>query len=379
MPRSLPHVHCELGPVLVNRTAVYKMCKALPQELVQRGFPVSCSALLARLGVSEVEPADTREQRWFDWSRRWLHWACSRPGLFQKTHWATAALPRWRHRRGIRLFLDPLYWLFYGAPKAGVVLVYDITPVSDPGWHGPGVARLYEEALDGLARSDCHLIASCQNTADQLRVNWGIAPSSLTVLPLGLFAFTGVTAAPAPATSDPFLLFVGSLEPRKNVAGLVQAYAASGLYAERGIRLRLIGTVLAPDHPVAVLARATPGVDVLGFVEDGILAAAYARCLAFVYPSFCEGFGLPLLEAMHRGCVCLSTRTGASPEIAGDAALYVNPYAPAEIARGLRRVVELTPTERRQLSTRARERARTFTWPRFYDGLARVLEAVAAA
>ncbi len=378
MPHSQLRVHCELGPVLVNRTAVYKMCRALPAELVRRGFRVHCSALLARLALDDAEPVDAGEQCWFDWSQRWLHWAIARPGLFQKTRWATGVLPRWRHRSGLRLFLDPLYALFYGVPDSGVVLVYDITPASDADWHSPGVGRLYTVAFDTLARSRCHMVTSCQNTADQLRVNWGIAPSRLNVLPLGLFSFPKPSVRKLPTQDEPFLLFVGSLEPRKNVAGLIRAYAASQLYAERGVRLRLIGTLLSPDHPVVALARATPGVDLLGFVEDHVVAAAYEQCLAFVYPSFCEGFGLPLLEAMHRGCVCLATRTGASPEIASDAALYVNPYAPAEIAHGLQQVVELTPEARRLLGARARQRAQAFTWPRFYDGLARILQTAAA-
>jgi glycosyltransferase involved in cell wall biosynthesis len=99
--------------------------------------------------------------------------------------------------------------------------------------------------------------------------------------------------------------------------------------------------------------------------------------LAFVYPSFCEGFGLPLLEAMERGCVCLSTNMGASPEVAGDAALYVNPYAVNEIATGLRRLANLPESERQALQTKARQRAATFTWKRFHDGLATVLRKAA--
>src|SRR5581483_11682453 len=285
-------------------------------------------------------------------------------GVFKKTRALTGPVARWRAGRGVTLFLDPLYTVFYGSPCAGVTIVYDITTVSDPGWHGAGVTQLYSLAFDLLARSRCHIVTSCQNTADQMRVNWGIAPSRLTVLPLGLFEFPKPSVSSTTSKTEPFLLFVGNLEPRKNVPGLIQAYAESMLYESRGIRLRIIGSLPGDDHPVMALARATPGVDVLGFVSDAELAASYEECLAFVYPSFCEGFGLPLLEAMHRGCVCLSTMMGASPEIAQDAALYVNPYAPAEIAQGLRRIVELTPQERGELSERAKERARDFVWPR---------------
>jgi glycosyltransferase involved in cell wall biosynthesis len=249
--------------------------------------------------------------------------------------------------------------------------------VSDPGWHHPGVAKLYAAAFELLARSRCHIVTSCENTADQMRVNWGIAPSRLSVLPLGLFSFP----KPAPRRNEavpPFFLFVGSLEPRKNIDGLLRAFDASRLYTTHGIRLRVIGSIPSDDPPVVQMARATPGVELCGFVGDEELAAAYDDCLAFVYPSFCEGFGLPLLEAMHRGSVCLSTVMGASPEIAGDAALYVNPYAPSEIAAALRRLVELPAAERRRLAARARERAQGFTWTRFYDGLAAVLRRQAA-
>jgi glycosyltransferase involved in cell wall biosynthesis len=168
---------------------------------------------------------------------------------------------------------------------------------------------------------------------------------------------------------------VGTLEPRKNVEGLIRAYADSDLFAERGIRLRLVGMKHADDHPIMRQARATPGVDIAGFVSDAELAAAYQQCVAFVYPSFCEGFGLPLLEAMHHGCLCLSTNTGASPEVAGDTALYVNPYDRANITDGLRRILALPPGAAENLKRKARQRAAFFTWRRFYDGLADTLRA----
>ena len=371
-------VHCELGPVLVNRTAVYKMCRAVPGELQQRGFRVHCSALLARVAAGTAEPATPWDNRLFQLSQRWLHWAINRPGFFSKTRLIAGVGPRWRNAWGTSLFLDPLYVLFYGAPDAGVVIVYDITTVTDDGWHHPGVSRLYGAAFDLLARSRCQIVTSCRNTADQLRVNWGVAASRLTVLPLGLFTLPTGNSPAGGSRTQPFLLFVGNLEPRKNVAGLIRAYAASGLYAAHGIRLRLIGNLNSDNDPAMTAARFTAGVDLLGFVSDAELSAAYEQCLAFVYPSFCEGFGLPLLEAMHRGCICLSTIMGASPEIAGDAALYVNPYSTEEIARGLQQVVTLTDAERTRLGQRARERARGFTWDRFYDGLAEVMRREAA-
>jgi glycosyltransferase involved in cell wall biosynthesis len=382
-------VHCELGPVLVNRTAVYRLCRKTPAELERRGLAVSCSALLARLGTVDAEPVAPFQRRLYYWSQRWLAWAVSRPGAFDKTRWLTGAVPGARHPWRLRLFLDPLYVLFHGNPQTGVVVVYDITPASDPDWHDPRVCRLYRAAFELLARSRMHLVATCRNTADQLRVNYGIAPSRLTVLPLSLFSGleNGQSVEVQPTREPrekrvltPFLLFVGATqERRKNVAGLIQAYGRSGLHAERGIRLRIVGSHAGDEHPVVALARATPGVDLMGQLDDDALARAYEDCLGFVYPSMHEGFGIPLLEAMSRGCVCLSTITAASPEVAGDAALYVNPYSAAELIRGLQRLANLSGEERQRLSWAARQRSRLFTWERFYDGLAGVLRRQARA
>jgi glycosyltransferase involved in cell wall biosynthesis len=80
---------------------------------------------------------------------------------------------------------------------------------------------------------------------------------------------------------------------------------------------------------------------------------------------------------MHHGCVCLATATGSSPEVGGDAVLYVNPHSVADIARALRRLVELSPKERQRIAEQARKRSAQFTWTRFHDGLAEVLRAEA--
>jgi lipopolysaccharide transport system permease protein len=367
-----PRVHCELGPVLVNRTAVYQMCKAAPRELAARGFQVNSSALLARLD-SAAEPVGPRERALFERSERWLRGAGANPAWFLKSRHLPGLRARWRHARGVSLFMDPLYPLFFTNLDRGVVVAHDTTPVTDPDWHPPGVGRLYEVAFDRIARGRFHIVAPSRNTADHLRVNWGVAPSRLTVLHEGVFSFPEPEVPAGKYAEAPFLLFVGALDPRKNVEGLIRAYAAAGLYAGHGLRLRLIGFPQADDHPVRVLARSTPGVDVAGFTSAGEVAAAYRDCFAFVYPSLCEGFGLPLLEAMHHGCLCLSTICGASPEVSGGAALYADPYDHDELTRGLRRLVEMPDNERQRLRHKARDRAATFTWDRFFDGLADVL------
>jgi glycosyltransferase involved in cell wall biosynthesis len=369
-----PSVHCELAPILINRTAVYQICRALPRELRRRSLRVSCSALLSRLDPETVTPVSPWQEHRYRLSRRWLLSALSRPGLFLRTRWAAACfLPR-AQKLSSHLILDPLYLLFHRDIKRGAVVVYDVTPVTDPAWHHPGVGALYRAAFASLAHSSCRVIAVSRNTADHLRVNWGIAPSRLAVLPLGLLPSESMPAPRAEPVREPYLLFVGSLEPRKNVAGLLRAYQASGLYQSRSIRLRLVGAIPNEADPTVALARATPGVDLLGFVGESDLVAAYQGCLAFVYPSFCEGFGLPLLEAMQHGCVCLASRAGASPEIGGDLCPYVDPYSVGDMAQGLCWIADLAESERHRRGRLLRERAEQFTWSRFCDRLADLLK-----
>src|SRR4051812_33108217 len=104
-----PHVHCELAPVLVNRTAVYQMSIAAPRELATRGFTVNCSALLARVGP-DAEPLGPRERELFERSRCWVGDAAGNPAYFlKKTRFVKGLWARMRHARGVSLFFDPLY------------------------------------------------------------------------------------------------------------------------------------------------------------------------------------------------------------------------------------------------------------------------------
>jgi len=377
MTQRAPRVHLELGPVLVNRTAVYQICRAAPRELTARGFDVACSALTARVNL-DAEPETPRERRRFARSERWLRGAGRNPAWFLKSRHLKGLYTRLRHARGLSVFFDPLYPLFFGGLDRGVVLAYDASPATDPDWHPPGVGHLYNAAFRFLARGRFHVVCSSRNTADHLRVNWGFAPSQLTVLPLGNFPPEAPEVPAGKYPDAPFLLFVGSLDERKNVANLVHAYHQAGLLASHGLRLRLIGYSHDDMHPIRRAIDHVPGVDLAGFTSAGEIAASYPDCFAFVYPSRLEGFGLPLLEAMSHGCLCLSTICGASPEVSGDAAVYVNPYDFSDMVRGLRRLVEMPADERRRLQEAAGRRAATFTWSRFYDGLADVLRKVAA-
>jgi glycosyltransferase involved in cell wall biosynthesis len=139
---------------------------------------------------------------------------------------------------------------------------------------------------------------------------------------------------------DAFILSVGTLEPRKNLSGTLQAYRllrerladAPSLVLVGGSGWRLDERRLLPESEARHVRR-------LGFVPDEDLAALYASCSAFVYPSFHEGFGSPVAEAMTFGAPTITSNVSSLPEVAGDATLLVNPRYPEEIAVALERIL----------------------------------------
>lgn len=166
------------------------------------------------------------------------------------------------------------------------------------------------------------------------------------------------------ALPDRFMLFVGGLNPLKNFSNLLRAYQK--LSRDLPHALVVVGFLrwkYAAD--VALIDELGLGERVIrpGFVPDEDLPAVYnlADCLAF--PSLYEGFGIPILEAMASGCPVVTTRTGCSPEVAGDAALLVDPRNVDEIAAGIARVLA-DHTLREDLIARGLEQAGRFSWKR---------------
>jgi glycosyltransferase involved in cell wall biosynthesis len=213
-------------------------------------------------------------------------------------------------------------------------------------------ARFAEQARTAARNADL-IIAVSSFTAGQVIDLLHVEPSRLRVVPHGVHA--------SPQSQQPrekIVLFVGALQIRKNVIRLIEAFEV----LPEDWRLVLAG---APSGygAAAVLERVHPRIEVTGYLSAPQLEQLYARASIFAFPSLDEGFGIPVLEAMAHGIPVITSNCSALPEVAGDAALLVNPLSTAEITTALERLATDTDL-RQQLASRGLERAKMFSWER---------------
>jgi glycosyltransferase involved in cell wall biosynthesis len=209
--------------------------------------------------------------------------------------------------------------------------------------------------------------------------------SKLALVPLG--GLPQIPAAPLPAGLEPgFILSVSTIEPRKNYPRLLAAYRK---LRHESVPVIIGGRVGVPELVIAgrpgwaygdTLERikAEPGVRYLGHVDDATLTALYESAAVLAFPSLYEGFGLPLLEAMSYGVPAVVGNVGALPELAGQAAVLVDPEDVASIASGLERVLA-DASLRKKLISAGKRRAAEFTWERTANATRDVLRRIAAS
>ena len=266
--------------------------------------------------------------------RRLLHetWTTRRADLF---HGLNQRLPALRCRRSVATFHD-LFVLTgeYSTPEFR--------------------ERFARQARDAAARADL-IIAVSDFTASQVEQLLGVERSRLRVVHHGVRCLP-----PSGAPRGRILLHVGAIQQRKNVARLVEAFER----LPAGWRLVLAGSAGYGAEKILARIEASPrraDIDVLGYVSSQQLAGLYQRAAILAFPSLDEGFGMPVLEAMANGVPVLTSNRSALPEVAGDAALLVDPEDGESIADGLCRLAgdeEL----RQELREKGYRRASQFTW-----------------
>ncbi len=158
----------------------------------------------------------------------------------------------------------------------------------------------------------------------------------------------------------PFFLFVGSLHPRKNVKRLIEAFEIVSKKNSE-IQLIIVGSAMWKDEKLPILKSIENRIVFTGHLDTSELTKVMASALALTYVPYFEGFGIPLVEAMYCGVPILAADATCLPEVAGDAAIYCDPFSPEEIANGMFCLLE-NENLRSDLKEKALKRSRVYSW-----------------
>ncbi len=276
--------------------------------------------------------------------------------------WEQCAIPRALGRAG-----NPL---LVGLGNTGplryphqVLTLHDVSFLRHPEWFSRRFVAVYRRLVPRVARRALAVVTDSEFSRREISALAGVDSSRLHVIPCGVSAlFRRAAESSSPAENGSYLLAVGSLDPRKNLARLIRAYARLD---HTQTELWIVGSELDCHRRSETrrLAETTPGVRLLGSQSDEELAALYRRALAFVFPSLYEGFGLPVIEAMASGCPVVASSAASLPEVCGEAALSVDPCDVSGLTGAIDRIIRDADL-RRELRDRGLERSRSYTWER---------------
>ncbi len=250
----------------------------------------------------------------------------------------------------------------------GAAVVWDFAPF-DRTLRAPAGSLLERLTLPVALRRARRMIAISQSTREELERRFPRATGRTSVAYPAADARFSPQAGPDDGgvlarhgVREPYVLVTGTLEPRKNIPRLIEAFAGLPEREREGVSLVLAGAAgWETDETFSSVARHTELVNSLGYVPDEDLPALYRRARVFAYVSLYEGFGIPVLEAMQSGTAVLTSSRSSMPEVGGEAARYADPLIVPDIRRGLSELLA-DPALRERCAERGIERARDFSW-----------------
>lgn len=292
----------------------------------------------------------------------------------------------WSVARALRkyradLFFSPDGYLSLRSDTPVIMTLHDLAYLHYPEQMPRSVYYYYRHFIPRYLQRADHILAVSDHTKQDIIKNFKMPEGKIKI------TCNGVREAFAKHPSDreaelravrkkfsegkPFFLYVGALHPRKNVPGLIRAFELFKAQTDAPHLLLLTGRkawMTAEIENALAAARHKNDIRFTGYLTEKELPPLMRAAFALTYVSFFEGFGVPLLEAMHSETPIITSQASSMPEVAGPAALYADPHSPESIARAMRQLHE-KPTLRQKLIEAGREQRRRFSWEQAAEDL----------
>lgn len=260
--------------------------------------------------------------------------------------------------------------------KRHVMVVHDLNFKIIPKSFGKAFRTLYHFACGVAAQRAGVVVCFTNYVSAVLQKRLGIPVDRIRVIPQG----PGLTGLEKPFDSPmgqnpkkPYFICVGSLQPHKNLAGILAAWE---IFRQRhsSFSLKVVGRAQRNFAALDLdLTRLPPDVEFTGYISDEALINLYRGATGFIYPSIEEGFGLPVIESFYCGCPVITSNRSCLPEVSADAGLLVNPYDAVAIAEAMS-VLTANETKRNELRAKGFKRASFFTWENAGRKMSNILE-----
>jgi glycosyltransferase involved in cell wall biosynthesis len=302
-----------------------------------------------------------------------------------KNIWRTFGISKIAKKLEVRIFHGLSHELPVGIEKTGIksiVTIHDLIFLRYPEYFKKIDRKIYEKKFRHSSRVADRVHAISEQTKQDLITFFEIPESKIQVIyqSINPVFYKSVNAAEKKRIRtryqlpEHFMLTVGTVEPRKNLMALLEAMVLSKKY----MPLVVVGKLTDYQHKIQKFIEADLNriqVFFLTHIQDWELAVLYQMAEVMIYPSFFEGFGLPVAEAQASGCPVITSKTSSLPEAGGDGAIYINPEKPAEIGEAIGKVLA-SKELRKELITKGKVNAQRFTAENFATQLKQLYNSV---
>ena len=279
-------------------------------------------------------------------------------------------IPKVLTQKNVDIVLEPRHFGPFNLPKSikRVTFIHDLSPLHHPEWHQFTSRTLQKMFLPSILKKADHILTNSEYTKKDIIKYFPNTFNKITPTLLGKEGFFRPQTDPPLIKSlginAPYLLHVGTIEPRKNLSVLLKAFETYKQENKSNLQLVLVGKKGWKNAKFFEELEKSPNkkdILLLGYAQREELVALYSSATAFVFPSLFEGFGLPVLEAMACGCPVICSNAASLPEIGGNACLYFEPSNQNQLLQLLKNTLN-NPERLNKLKTLSIKQARKFSW-----------------